>query len=291
MAVSLAGAQLTSAGLLGVSGSHFTFVNDLVRDAVLATLARPVAVAYHRRAADLVAEHPEEMAGHAHEAGEPARAAAGYLEAGRIARRAAALHDAQALLTLALQDARDARDHVLEATVLLERAGASEACAAYEAAEDDVLVARTLLADAGVPRLELRSLGLLAGDLAIAARAADGGGDGPQPGRRAACRPARRHGRGRRVPHPRRRRPVQPAAPGDRVRAGRRGRGGGAGDRRRGGDGGIVRRAEDRAPLRRRRRRADTRARRAPPSARPARGDLAPAVGGPGVRSRARGLG
>ena len=168
VAVSLAGAQLTSAGLLSVSGSHFTFVNDLVRDAVLATLARPVAIAYHRRAADLVAEHPEEMAGHAHQAGEPARAAAGYLEAGRIARRAAALHDAQALLTLALQDARDARDHVLEATVLLERAGASEAFAAYEAAEDDVLVARTLLADAGVPRLELRSLGLLAGDLAIA---------------------------------------------------------------------------------------------------------------------------
>jgi DNA-binding SARP family transcriptional activator len=166
--VGLAGAQLTAAGLLAVSGSHFSFVNDLVRDAVLATLARPVAVAYHRRAADLVADQPEEMAGHAHEAGESARAAAGYLEAGRRARLAGALHDARALLTLALHDAREADGHVLEATILLERASASEACAAYEAGEDDVLVARTLLAEGAEPRLELRSLRLLAGDLAIA---------------------------------------------------------------------------------------------------------------------------
>jgi len=168
VAVGLAGTKLTAAGLLDVSGSHFRFVNDLVRDAVLATLARPVAVAYHRRAADLVADHPEEMAGHAHEAGESARAAAGYLEAGRRARLAGALHDAQALLTLALHDAREADEHSLEATVLLERASASEACAAYEAAEDDVLVARTLLVEVAEPRLELRSLRLLAGDLVIA---------------------------------------------------------------------------------------------------------------------------
>jgi tetratricopeptide (TPR) repeat protein len=168
VAVALAGAQLTSTGLLEVVGARFAFVNDLVRDAVLATLARPVAVAYHRRAADLVADHPEEMAGHAHEAGEPARAAAGYLQAGRRARHAGALHDAQALLTLALGDARAAGDHALEATVLLQRARASEACAAYVAAEDDVLVARTLVAGAGAPRLELRSLRQLAGDLAIA---------------------------------------------------------------------------------------------------------------------------
>jgi DNA-binding SARP family transcriptional activator len=166
--VGLAGAQLTEAGLLAVSGSHFSFVNDLVRDAVLATLAPPVAVAYHRRAADLVADRPEEMAGHAHEAGESARAAAGYLEAGRRARLAGAPHDAQVLLTLALHDARDADQRALEATVLLERASASEAAAAYEAAEDDVLVARTLLGEDSEPRLELRSLRLLGGDIAIA---------------------------------------------------------------------------------------------------------------------------
>jgi tetratricopeptide (TPR) repeat protein len=168
IAVGLAGAELTSAGLLTVSGSHFTFVNDLVRDAVRETLPEPLAIAYHRRAADLLAGRPEEMAGHAHHAGEPARAAAGYLEAGRTARRSAALQDARALLTQALHDARTAADPSLEATVLLERARANEASAAYEAAEEDALAARSLLSDAHEPRLELRALGLLAGDLAIA---------------------------------------------------------------------------------------------------------------------------
>jgi DNA-binding SARP family transcriptional activator len=168
VAVGLACTRLSAAGLLAVSGSRFSFVNDLVRDAVLATLPEPLAVAFHRRAADLVADQPEEMAGQAHEAGEWARAAAGYLEAGRTARRAAALHDAQALLTLALQNAREAGDPALEATVLLERARVSEARAAYEAAEDDGLVARALLADTRDPLLELRCLRLLAGDVAIA---------------------------------------------------------------------------------------------------------------------------
>ena len=166
--VGLAGAALTSAGLLTVSGSHFTFVNDLVRDAVRESLPEPLAIAYHRRAADLLADRPEEMADHAHHAGEPTRAAAGYLEAGRTARRSAALQDARALLTQALHDARAAADPALEATVLLERARANEACAAYEAAEDDGLVAQALLADARDPRLELRCLRLLAGDVAIA---------------------------------------------------------------------------------------------------------------------------
>jgi hypothetical protein len=168
IAVGLAGAELTSAGLLTVSGSHFTFVNDLVRDAVRESLPEPLAIAYHRRAADLLADRPEAMADHAHHAGELARAAAGYLEAGRTARRSAALQDARALLTQALHDARAAADPTLEATVLLERARANEASAAYEAAEDDALVARSLLSNAREPRLELRSLGLLAGDLAIA---------------------------------------------------------------------------------------------------------------------------
>ncbi len=167
IAVGLAGAELTSAGLLGVSGSHFTFVNDLVRDAVHESVPAPLAIAYHRRAADLLADRPEAMAGHAHDAGEPGRAAAGYLEAARTARRAAALHDAQALLTQALNDARAAADPGLEATVLLERARANEASAAYQAAEDDVLLARTLLADRREPRLELRSLRLLGGDLSV----------------------------------------------------------------------------------------------------------------------------
>jgi tetratricopeptide (TPR) repeat protein len=152
-----------------VRGKGFAFVNDLVREAVLGTLPPPVAVAYHRRAADLLADRPEEMAGHAHEAGDAARAAGGYLEAGRTARRAAAVDDALALLSLALDDARRSGDHALEATVLLERARAHEARAAYAHAENDVLESRTLLtAGAREPRLELRSLRLLGGDVSVA---------------------------------------------------------------------------------------------------------------------------
>ena len=166
--VALACSRLATAGLMGLHDGPFAFVNDLVRDAVLADVPDPVAVAYHRRAADLLADRPEAMAGHAHAAGEPARAAGGYLQAGRTARRAAALHDAIALLSLALEDARAAGDVALEATVLLERARAHEARAAYEPAEDDAFVARVLVAGTRESRLELRCLRVLGGDVSVA---------------------------------------------------------------------------------------------------------------------------
>jgi DNA-binding SARP family transcriptional activator/tetratricopeptide (TPR) repeat protein len=166
--VALACGRLTRAGLMSERGSHHTFANDLVRDAVRAALPRPVAVAYHRRAADLLADRPEEMAGHAHEAGESARAAGGYLQAGRTARRAGALGDALALLASALDDAQADGGPPLAATVLLERARAHEAAAAYAEAERDVLAARHELVGLQEPRLELRSLRLLGGDISVA---------------------------------------------------------------------------------------------------------------------------
>ena len=78
--------RLVLSGLMTRSGRVYDFANDLVQEAVLATVPGPLAVAYHRRAADLTADRPEQMARHAHEAGEPDRAAGGYLEAGRRAR-------------------------------------------------------------------------------------------------------------------------------------------------------------------------------------------------------------
>jgi tetratricopeptide (TPR) repeat protein len=165
--VVLACARLATAGLIDLHEGRYAFVNDLVRDAVQAGVPEPVAVAYHRRAADLLAHRPEAMAGHAHAAGEPGRAAGGYLEAGRTARRAAALHDALALLSLSLEDAWTADDPGLVATVLLERARAHEACASYDAAEDDARAAQTLVAGTGQSRLELRSLLVLGGDASI----------------------------------------------------------------------------------------------------------------------------
>ncbi|MGZ5404673.1 MAG: BTAD domain-containing putative transcriptional regulator, partial [Nocardioides sp.] len=162
--------RAVGAGLMATVGDHYDFTNDLVRDAVLVTLPRPLAVAYHRRAADLLAARPEEMAGHAHEAGETTRAAQGYLTAGRTARQTAALDDALALLDLAEADAVAAGDPGLTATVLLERARVQEARADFVAAHRDALAATLPIAEAGDPRLDMRRLRLLGGDLSVGRR-------------------------------------------------------------------------------------------------------------------------
>jgi len=170
VAVVLACERAVVAGLLTPAGGTYDFVNDLVKDAVLATLPQPLAVAYHRRAADLLAGRPEEMAGHAHEAGDLARAANGYLDAGRTARRSAAHDDALALLDLAETDADAAGDPGLTATVLLERARVQEARADFAAAYRDAAAAGIPVREARDPRLDMRRLRLLGGDLSVGRR-------------------------------------------------------------------------------------------------------------------------
>ena len=168
--VVLACESLVRAGLMTPAGDQYEFSNDLVQEAVLAGLPRALAVAYHRRAADLTSHRPEQMAGHAHEAGDLLRAAGGYLEAGRIARLSAALDDALALLGHAEADARASRDDALLATVLLERARAHEARTHFEAAENDVVAAQRTLQHVRDPRLTMRCLRLLGGDISVARR-------------------------------------------------------------------------------------------------------------------------
>jgi tetratricopeptide (TPR) repeat protein len=124
-------------------------------------------VAYHRRAADLLSARPEQMAGPAHEAGDLRRSAGGFHEAGRTARLSAALDDALALLGQAASDARAAGDDALLATVLLERARAHEARADYAEAEQDVRTAREALRTVRDPRLDMRCLWLLGGDISV----------------------------------------------------------------------------------------------------------------------------
>ena len=160
--------QLVGAGLMASSGEMYDFANDLVQEAVLATLPRPLAVAYHRRAADLTADRPEQMARHAHEAGQPERAAGGYLEAGRRARRAAALEDAVVLLGLAEVDAGVTDDLGLQAAVLLERARVNEVKADFAAAERDLFAARDITGPRADPRLRMRMTRMLAGDITVA---------------------------------------------------------------------------------------------------------------------------
>ncbi len=169
--VVLACERLVRTGLLTTAGTQYEFANDLFQEAVLGAVPAPLAVAYHRRAADLLGHRPEEMAGHAHAAGELDRAAGGWLQAGRTARRAAALDDALALLTLAVADAAESGDPALLATALLERARVHEARADYTAAEASLHAARNAGADARDPRLEMRMLRMLGGDVSVARHA------------------------------------------------------------------------------------------------------------------------
>ena len=160
--------QLVRAGLMARSGEMYDFTNDLVQEAVLTTVPAPLAVAYHRRAADLTADRPEQMARHAHESGQSDRAAGGYLEAGRRARRAAALDDALVLLDLAEADARTADDTDLQAAVLLERARVNEVRADFAAAERDLMAARDVTGPRADLRLRMRMTRMLAGDITVA---------------------------------------------------------------------------------------------------------------------------
>ena len=51
--------------LLVVAGRNYEFANDLVQEVLYATTPAPTRLAYHRRAADLLADHPESVAAHA----------------------------------------------------------------------------------------------------------------------------------------------------------------------------------------------------------------------------------
>ena len=77
--------ELVRLRLLVRSGHHYEFANDLLQECVHAALPPALALAYHRRAADLTADRPEVMAEHAYAAGDGPRAAQGWLLAGEAA--------------------------------------------------------------------------------------------------------------------------------------------------------------------------------------------------------------
>ena len=74
--------QLVSARLAVESGRAYEFVNDLVHEVLYATTPEPTRHTYHRKAADLLGDQPERAAPHAAASGQPARAAAYWLDAG-----------------------------------------------------------------------------------------------------------------------------------------------------------------------------------------------------------------
>ncbi len=160
--------QALSARLLAVNGQAYEFGHDVVREVLYATTPGPTLAAYHRRAADLLADRPEQLAVHAAAVGDWERAA-----------RAWVLAADQAMLSLAALDARSLAGHALEAAetaclvdvqarALLLRGRAREVTAEYVDALADFEQAADLARAAGDDRLHMRALRELGGDVPTA---------------------------------------------------------------------------------------------------------------------------
>jgi tetratricopeptide (TPR) repeat protein len=156
--------ELVRARLLVRSGAHYEFANDLVQECVLASLVPALAVAYHRRAADLTTDRPETMAEHAFAAGDLERAAQGWLLAGEAAMGRSAVEDATDLFGRGLDTTTDP---VLRTRLLLARAAAGEARTTYAPALVDIEEALALARTTGDRRLEMDALRARGGDVPI----------------------------------------------------------------------------------------------------------------------------
>ncbi|GAA3341093.1 hypothetical protein GCM10020358_31140 [Amorphoplanes nipponensis] len=160
--------QALAARLLVVAGRAYEFANDLIREVLYTTTAAPARVAYHRRAGELLSAHPEQVAAHAHAAGDWDRAARAYLVAGEQAGRRFAAADAEALLTSALDAAGRAGAPEVTARAYQARGRVREALAAYPAAMADFHAAVRTAREVGDRRLEMIGLRELGGDVPIA---------------------------------------------------------------------------------------------------------------------------
>jgi DNA-binding SARP family transcriptional activator/tetratricopeptide (TPR) repeat protein len=158
----LVGARLMNRGGLG-----YEFANDLVQEVVYASVPAPIQRAHHRRAADLLADHPEAMARHAEAVGEWSRAARAWLLASDEAMRRAAAPDAAALLDRAAAAAAAGHDDLLRAQVLLSRARVWEALTDFERSLADIDNALLLAKAAGSKRMEMMAFRGLGGDVLV----------------------------------------------------------------------------------------------------------------------------
>ncbi|WP_141012841.1 ATP-binding protein [Nocardioides sambongensis] len=159
--------ELVRVCLLLRSDHQYEFANDLIQVCVHDALPPALAVAYHRRAADLTAQQPEVMAEHAHAAGDDSRAALGWLLAGESTLRRAAVDDALELLDRALGVPAPASTR---ARAHLARSTAHDAQALYERVLADVDAALDLARADGDRRLEMAALRARGGDAAVALR-------------------------------------------------------------------------------------------------------------------------
>jgi len=160
--------QALAARLLVVAGRAYEFANDLIREVLYTTTPAPARLAYHRRAGELLSDHPEQVAAHAHAAGDWDRAARAYLVAGEQAGGRFAAADAEALLTSALEAAHRAGAPEVTGRAYQARGRVREALAAYPAALADFHAAVRTARQVGDRRLEMIGLRELGGDVPIA---------------------------------------------------------------------------------------------------------------------------
>lgn len=157
--------ELVHKRLLVRSGQHYEFANDLLQACVHEALPPALALAYHRRAADLTADRPEVMAEHAYAAGDGPRAAQGWLLAGEAALARAALEDALGLLDRSL--AVETSFAGTRARALLARGAVHDARTEFAAALADVDAALVLARGTDDRRLEMAALRMRGGDAAV----------------------------------------------------------------------------------------------------------------------------
>jgi DNA-binding SARP family transcriptional activator/tetratricopeptide (TPR) repeat protein len=144
------------AGLLRVTGRRFAFVDDSAHLAALAAQPSPVRAVRHRRAAQLLAEVPDEQARHWAMAGEHRLAALAWQRAAEGA--ADDPEVAEAVLGQALAAAEEAAEPRLTAELLLRRCAARVDRGGFDEARADGEAALAIARRIGDADLEARAL-------------------------------------------------------------------------------------------------------------------------------------
>jgi DNA-binding SARP family transcriptional activator len=157
-----------AARLLVVSDRDFEFANDLMREVLYESTPPPTRLAWHRQAADLLADHPEALGAHAAAYGDWSRAARAWLLAAEEAMRRFATADAEALVTRAIEVAQRGVDLEVTARAYVVRGRARDLRSEFAPAMADFEAALALAREAGDQRVEMIVLRQLAGDVTVA---------------------------------------------------------------------------------------------------------------------------
>ncbi|MCE0764280.1 AAA family ATPase [Pseudonocardia kujensis] len=168
-----AASRAIRAGLLTEQGADFRFANDVVRQVAYSSVARPVRISRHRRAARLLAAKPEAAAEQLAAAGDHRGAAAAWAAAAEAAHLVFAQSDAERLLDRAVAAAAAGGDAAQLFAVHLRRGQVRCDLGRYADARADHETALELARDAGDLDLEARALEQLGWD-ALYARDAMG---------------------------------------------------------------------------------------------------------------------